>query len=195
MSDKYTIRDQTKAHFITLTVVGWIDVFTRLNQKNMIIDALRFCQENKGLIIYAYCLMPSHLHMICQAQENAVLSDILRDLKKFTSKKIIKLLHDEPESRKEWMTKLFEDACRHLKRNVQYKVWQDGNQSKELFSNKFIWQKLNYIHMNPVTDKIVARPYDYLFSSARNYAGLDSLLDVTLLSPELKTTSKTSESF
>lgn len=187
MSDKYKIRDNDKAYFLTLTTVGWVDVFTRKEQKLMMLNSLRYCQEHKGLVIFAYCLMPSHLHMICKADEGFNLSDILRDFKKFTSKKIIQLITEEPESRREWLLKLFSDACEHLKREQKFKVWQDGNQAKELFSNKFLYEKLNYIHQNPVEDLIVEKPEDYIFSSARNYADIDSYIDVCLLDQKLIT--------
>ncbi len=184
MSDKYKIYEQDKAYFITMTVVGWIDVFTRLNQKQAIIDSLSYCQKNKGLIIYAYCLMPSHLHAIVQAKDGVMLTDILRDLKKFTSKKIIELVITEPESRREWMLREFEKARGHLKRSQHYKVWQDGNHAEIVFTNRFLRQKLDYLHNNPVTDMIVDEPWHYWFSSAGNYAGLDFLLPVELVTIE-----------
>jgi REP element-mobilizing transposase RayT len=52
--------------FVTLTVVGWIDVFTRDVYSKEIIKNLSFCQQNRGLGIVAYVLMPSHLHMVCR---------------------------------------------------------------------------------------------------------------------------------
>ncbi len=72
-----------KSYFITITTIGWIDVFTRVNQKQAIINSLKYCQVNKGLEIFAYCLMPSHLHLICSAKEGLILADIMRDFKKF----------------------------------------------------------------------------------------------------------------
>jgi REP element-mobilizing transposase RayT len=194
VSDKYKIRDNDKAYFVTLTTVGWIDVFTRKGQKLMIIDSLKYCQEKKGLVVFAYCLMSSHLHMICKADNDLKLSDILRDFKKFTSKKVIQQIQEEPESRREClpagkagMLKLFSEACSQLKREQNYKVWQDGNQAKEIFSNGFLHEKLNYIHQNPVEDLIVVNAEDYLFSSARNYADLDSYIDVCLVDQKLIT--------
>lgn len=187
MSDKYKIRDNDKAYFVTLTTVGWVDIFTRKEQKLMIVNSLRYCQQKKGLIIFAYCLMPSHLHMICKADDGYNLSDILRDFKKFTSKQIVDQIIEEPESRREWMLKLFSEACDHLKREQKYKVWQEGNQAKEIVTNKFLNEKLNYIHQNPIQDLIVENPEDYLFSSARNYAGLGSCLDVLLVDQRLIT--------
>jgi putative transposase len=184
MSDKYKIRDNDKAYFITSTIVGWIDVFTRANHKMLIVQSLRHCIKNKGLSIYAWCLMPSHLHMICRAENGFHLSDILRDFKTYTSKKIIEQIEEEPESRREWMLEYFSNACKHLKSGQKYKVWQDGNHNEEIFTNKFLYEKLEYIHNNPVKDLIVENAWEYLFSSARNYADMNGLLEVKVLGPK-----------
>ena len=181
MSTKYKATTTEDAYFITITVVGWIDVFTRLNQKNAIVEALHYCQINKGLEIYAYCMMHSHIHLLCKATDGFVLSDVMRDFKKHTSKKIVQLLTEEPESRREWMLDYFKKACKDLKRQQHYKVWQDGYHAEHIFSNKFIKQKIAYIHNNPVKDKTVTLPEDYYFSSARNYAGLENELDIIIL--------------
>ena len=181
MSTKYKATTTDEAYFITITTVGWIDVFTRLNQKNNIIQALNYCQQNKGLEIYAYCIMHSHIHILCKGTDGVILSDIIRDFKKYTSKKIIQTIAEEPESRREWMLDYFKKSCEHLKRNQEYKVWQDGYHAEIVSSNYFIKQKIDYIHNNPVKDKIVAQPEDYYFSSARNYAQLSNDLEVVLL--------------
>ncbi|MCK5028258.1 MAG: transposase [Bacteroidales bacterium] len=187
MSDKYKIRDNDKAYFITITTDGWIDVFTRKNQKLLIIDSLKYCQNNKGLIVFGYCLMSNHLHMICKADDGYDLSNILRDFKTFTSKSIIMKINEEPESRREWMLEYFSNACRHLKKEQKYKVWQDGNQAKEIYSNKFLFEKLNYMHQNPVKELIVENHEDYIFSSARNYAGLENNLEIVMVDNKLIT--------
>ncbi|MDD7885222.1 transposase [Flavivirga sp. 57AJ16] len=181
MSTKYKATMTDTGYFITITTVGWVDVFTRLKQKFVITDAIRYCQKYKGLELYAYCIMPSHIHMLCKAKEGFLLSNIMRDFKKFTSKKIVDTIANYPESRREWMLDYFKKACEHLKRSQQFKVWQDGYHAEICSSNKFIKQKLDYIHNNPVKDKIVSNPEDYVFSSARNYASLDSELDVVML--------------
>jgi REP element-mobilizing transposase RayT len=180
MSDRYKITDQNAPYFITMTIVGWIDIFTRKEQKFIIIDSLKHCQQYKGLVIFGWCLMPSHLHLICAAAANVGMSDILRDFKKFTAKAIIKQIMDGQESRREWILQQFREACSHLKREQDYKVWQDSNQAKIIYSNKFFYEKLNYIHNNPVEDMLVAKPEEYMFSSARNYAGLDYLLEIVV---------------
>lgn len=181
MSTKYKATTTEECYFVTITTVGWIDIFTRLNQKYNIINALNYCQQNKGLEIYAYVIMSSHVHLLCKATKGFILSDIIRDFKKFTSKKIIQTCIEEPESRREWMLQYFNKACEHLKRNQKYKVWQDGYHAELIYSNSFIKQKVDYIHNNPVKDKIVAYSEDYYFSSARNYAALDNDLEIVLL--------------
>ena len=89
MSTKYKATTTEDAYFITITTVGWVDVFTRLNQKQIIIQALHYCQVQKGLEIYGYCIMHSHIHLLCKAINGFILSDVMRDFKKHTSKKII----------------------------------------------------------------------------------------------------------
>lgn len=188
MSSKYKVRDNTKAYFITITIVGWVDVFTRPIQKERLIESLKHCQEKKGLIIYGWCLMSNHLHMICQsADEEISLASIIREFKTFTAKQIIKTLKEERESRREWILAIFSEACEHLKREQRYKVWQNGYHGEEIYTQHFLEQKLDYIHDNPVKIGIVKKAEDYLYSSARNYASLESLLDVELLTITWKT--------
>lgn len=178
MSNKYKVFDNTKAHFITITVIDWIDLFTRLKYKHILVESLAYCQNHKRLQIYAWVLMPSHLHMICKSENDSALSDIMRDFKTFTSKAILKAVVNEPESRREWLLEKFAKACEHLSRKQQYKVWQNGYHAEEIRTNDFLKTKLNYIHQNPVKDEIVEHPEDYLYSSARNYAELEYKLEI-----------------
>jgi REP element-mobilizing transposase RayT len=185
MSTKYKIWDQRKPYFLTLTVVGWIDVFTRKNHKLTVINSLQYCQKDKGLTIFGYCLMSSHLHLIARTESDYSLSDILRDFKKFTSKALIKEILNETESRRDWMLDYFTKAGDSNK--INYKLWQEGNHPEEITSNRFFSEKLDYIHNNPVNELIVERPEDYYFSSARNYAGLDNPLEIIKETVPLKT--------
>jgi len=78
------------------------------------------------------------------------------------------------------MLEYFSKACEHLKSGQKYKVWQDCNHSEEIFSNSFLYEKLDYIRNNPIKEMIVANVWDYLFSSARNYADKDGLIDICI---------------
>jgi putative transposase len=177
-SEQYFVRNENEMYFITSTIVEWVDVFTRPVYKNIIVDSLKYCQEHKGLDIYAWVLMSNHLHAIVSAREGYKLSDILRDFKKFTSKRIIDAIKEEPESRRDWLLYRFEYAGKFRTNIENYKVWQDGNHAKECFSPDFTIEKLVYIHNNPVRALIVETPEHYLYSSARNYAGLKGLLEI-----------------
>jgi REP element-mobilizing transposase RayT len=174
----YQINDQTKAHFITSTVIDWVDVFSRKVYKDIVIESLKYCIKNKGMILYGYVIMSNHIHMVVQS-ENGKLSDLIRDFKKFTARKILDTIEaSETESRKDWMLKRFEFACRSHSRNEKYQFWQYGNHPEEIYTEKFLWQKLDYIHLNPVRAGIVAKASDYLHSSASNYVNDTGLLEI-----------------
>jgi len=170
------------AYFLTMTVVNWIDVFTRPDYKHIIVDALKYNQKNKGLLIYGWCLMSNHLHLIAEADEGYHLSNILRDFKKFTSKAIVQEIQDNPvESRKKWLLNQFEYAGKYKSDIKNFKFWQDGNEAKEIHSTAFLEQKLDYIHENPVKAEIVEYAHEYLYSSAKNYAGETGLFEIVLI--------------
>ncbi|QHL87361.1 transposase [Nibribacter ruber] len=168
-------------HYLTLTVVDWIDVFTRPIYRHIILDSLKFCQERKGLELYAWVLMSNHLHMIAAAKDGFHLSDILRDFKKFTSRSIVTAIQMENESRREWMLHRFQFPANVHSKVINHKFWQDGNEAKEIHSNEFLQQKLDYIHQNPVRAEIVQEPEHYLYSSAIDYAGGKGLLPIILI--------------
>ena len=167
-------------HFLTMTVVDWIDVFTRPRYAQSIVDSLAFCQKEKGLVLYAYVIMPNHIHMIVRGKENS-LSNILRDFKQFTSRRIIEQIKKEPESRREWMLERFRKSAVVGNRVRYFQFWQQGSHPIVCFSEKFTRQKLNYIHQNPVKARLVWSPEDYVWSSAIDYAGGKGLLDVVML--------------
>ncbi len=183
---KQTIKTD-RAYALTLTVEKWVDVFTRKNHRDALIESLRYCQKHKGLIVYAYCIMSNHVHLIAATHEPFLLEETIRDFKKFTSKKIIEQLHAEPESRSEWMLPMFASSAKPSTKHTFYKFWKTGNHAIELYNEKFTWDKINYIHNNPVKAGLVREPQDWIYSSATNYFGLESVLDVEIVSPRLIT--------
>ena len=185
MSHGCKITDQDGVHYMTFQIVEWVDLFTRQIYRDIVTDSLRFCQENKGLTIYAWVLMSNHLHIILQSETNK-LSDTVKEFKSYTAKEILKTIKEERESRREWMLNIFEFAAKKHKRNEHYQVWKHDNHPELIFSNKFLDKKINYIHDNPVRAGIVGRQEDYLYSSARDYAGEKGLLDVFFLGPPLE---------
>ena len=87
-------------------------------------------------------------------------------------------IKEYPESRKEWILWMFERAAKKHKRNSKYQVWTHDNHPEELESNKFLDQKLDYVHQNPVRNGIVQNPEDDLYSSAMDYAGMPGYLEI-----------------
>ena len=177
MKEGYVIRDQTLPHFITATVVDWIDVFTRQTYRDIVIESLDYCIKNKGMILYGYVIMSNHIHLIIQSEEGK-LSDLIRDFKKFTAKSILEKTQNSPESRKEWMLERFKLAAQTHSRNKKYQFWQYGNHAEEIYSNEFMWSKLDYLHLNPVRSGHVSKASDYIYSSAGNYVNNSGLLTV-----------------
>jgi REP element-mobilizing transposase RayT len=187
MSEKYKSHEKDKAYFVTFTIVRWIDVLKDDYYKMIIVNAVKFYQQNRGLLVYAYCIMPNHVHMIIQSNGDETVSEVLRDLKKFTSVEIIKKLKSENAEFNSHALTVFKAEANTIKRNKNYKVWQDGNHPMVLYGNKFIRQKLNYIHNNPVKAGIVEKAEDYLFCSTRNYAELSYVLECIPISGEVIT--------
>ena len=180
----YKIKDQYQTYFVTLTIVGWVDLFTRFECRNILIESMSYCQSNKGLSIHAYVIMGSHIHLIITAHEHTDgLSSIIRDFKKHTSKQIINWIEkDKKESRSDWLKVIFKYHAKHNKNNTTYQVWQQNNQPKACLHPKFTNQKIFYIHNNPVLSKIVDKPEDYIYSSAKNYLGHnDCILEVDII--------------
>jgi len=186
MSSSYKIIEQDKPYFLTLQVINWIDVFTRRSYKDIIIKNLKYCQKKKGLEIFAYVIMSNHIHLLVKARYGN-LSEVLRDFKSYTSKAILEKIDSTNESRKNWMLNQFSLAAKIHSRNKFYQLWTHENHAELIYSNKFIDQKLTYIHNNPVKSGIVVKAEDYLYSSARNYAGESTVIDVELLTLQIKT--------
>jgi len=160
--------------FVTLTVVGWIDVFVRREYCDCLVQNLRYCQEKKGLQLYAYCIMSSHVHLIA-ATETSILSNILRDFKSYTAKQLIQLITNNPqESRKEWLLFLFRHFAKNTA-NTENQFWQPHNHPIDLTSNTLIDQKVNYIHENPVKSGLVNEAQDYFYSSANSLSPIKVL--------------------
>ncbi|WP_187262456.1 REP-associated tyrosine transposase [Pontibacter beigongshangensis] len=182
MQSGYQIRNQNGIYFITFAVVEWVDVFTRKEYADLVVESLQYCQKQKGLLLYGWCLMSNHLHLIASAQEGSALSDIIRDFKKFTSSSILKAIEQNTqESRRNWMLWIFRTAGEKNGKNTRHQFWRHDNHPIELLTNKFKDEKLHYLHQNPVTAGLVAEAEHYLYSSAIDYAGGKGLLTVVFL--------------
>lgn len=178
----HKIINQNGIHFLTMTIVGWINILDREEYKQIIIESFKFCQINKGLAINAFVIMSNHIHLICFAKEHYALSDVIRDFKKFTSKAIIdKIIESSTESRKAWILDQLKKFGTANSKNKTFQLWQNDNKPIELVTEKWTKQKLAYIHLNPVRYGYVAKAEHYLYSSAVAYIGLEGLVELELL--------------
>ena len=144
MSRKFKIRDQEAVHFVTFTTIQWLDIFIRVEYRDIFLDSIRYCQKNKGLEVYAYCIMSSHVHMIIARHGPQQLEHVIRDIKKFTSFKIIEAIRNNPqESRRELLMWLFEKAGTSNPNNTRYQFWQQHSHPIELNTNEKLDQRLD----------------------------------------------------
>lgn len=181
MSRKYKFYNETGVYLISFSTVNWIDVFTRKMYKDILMDSINYCVENKGLEVYAWVIMSNHVHFVVRTR-GAALEYIFRDLKKFSSKAIYKAIEENPqESRKEWMLWMFEHAGKKNPNNKNFQFWQQHNQPEELSKAFAIDNAINYIHENPVRAGIVHRAEDYTYSSAYDYAGGKGFVKMELM--------------
>ncbi|WP_245574921.1 transposase [Flavobacterium tegetincola] len=116
MSEKYKVIDSTVPTFITITIADWVDLLTRPIYCNIIDESLNYCIEKKGLSVHPYVYMTSHIHLIVTAFEGA-LQNVIRDFKKFTSKKLIEAIPENPESRREWLLKKFSYEAKKIRKS------------------------------------------------------------------------------
>ncbi|KAF0199661.1 MAG: hypothetical protein FD166_89 [Bacteroidetes bacterium] len=184
MSSGYKILETEGAYFLTFQIVGWVDIFTRKVYRDIVIDSLEYCRKNKSLNIFAYVIMSNHIHILAQSGQGD-LSGFIRDFKSYTCKQFMSEILKSSESRRDWMKLIFEYHGKY-KAKQQYQFWTNNNHAELIYSQKFIEQKVNYIHYNPVKNGLVEKPEDYLYSSARNYADKDALLDVIILNLGVK---------
>ena len=181
MSRNYKIRDQTKLYFVSFAVVNWIDVFVRREYKDVVVESLQYCIKHKGLEVYAWCIMTSHIHLIIGSNKEPI-EGILRDLKRHTAKAILRIIEEHnQESRKEWMLWMFRRAGSRNPSIETFQFWQHHNHPIELSNNQMMQQRLDYLHQNPVEAGFVEAPQEYRYSSAIDYTGEKGLIDITLI--------------
>ncbi len=178
MSRNYKFHNPEGIYFVSFAVVEWLDVFTRNEYKNIVLKSLEYSRKEKGMEIFAWCIMTNHIHLIFRSIKGQKPELLLGDIKRYTSKAIVKAIKDNlKESRKEWLLEQFKKAGSKSSNVNKYQFWRHDNKPIELWSNKVIDEKINYIHNNPVEEGLVFKAEDYLYSSAIDYAGEKGILD------------------
>ena len=178
MSRNYKFHNAEGLYFISFATVFWVDVFVRKAYFDCIVDNLNQCVDNKGMEIYAWCIMPSHIHLVFRSTIQKP-DELIRDFKSYTSKQLIKLIEENTqESRREWLLNSFKKAAASNSNNTKNQFWQQHNHPIELWSTHVIKQKIDYTHNNPVEAGFVEFDHEYLYSSARDYRDIKGLVKV-----------------
>ncbi|MDP4272610.1 MAG: transposase [Bacteroidota bacterium] len=179
MSRKYKFRNPEAVYFVSFATVNWIDVFTRREYKDIVVDSLNYCIREKGLIVYAWVIMSNHVHLVIEGREVA-LENVLRDMKKHTANEILDAIKkNQQESRREWMLWMFERAGKKNPNNSKYQFWQQHNQPIELTRHAYgIDAAIDYVHENPVKAGFVSQAESYPYSSAVDFAGGKGLVNI-----------------
>ncbi len=169
---RYRIFETEYPYFLTNTIVGWLPVFTRTEAVEILFEAWRFHQQNSELQIFGYVVLENHFHLIARAPK---LSGVLQSMKSFTARQIIDLL--KRRNAEVLLQQLHTHKLAH-KTESDFQVWQEGSHPQQIQNDEMMWQKLEYIHNNPVVRGYVDDPLHWRYSSARNYARRPGLIDV-----------------
>lgn len=169
MATRYRFGESYVPHFVTTSVVNWIDALSRPAYKDIIISSLKYCIGHKNLVVHAWVIMNNHIHLVVSAKKDADLPGIMRDFKKHTAKELLKAIDSPLESRRDWMMWLFSAAGKNNPNNLHYQFWQQDNHPVMLTKGTEMRQKIDYIHDNPVRAGIVYKAEEYKYSSAIDY--------------------------
>jgi putative transposase len=172
MRTRYRIFEEEYLYFLTCTIVGWLPVFTRNETVDIVLECWRYLQSNRDFKLFGYVILENHLHLIASAPQ---LSTVIKSFKAYTAQRILRLL--ENKAAHILLKQLRAHKLRHKARS-QYQLWQEGSHPKQISNDETMWQKLEYIHNNPLNRGYVDDPLHWRYSSARNYAGLPGLIEV-----------------
>jgi putative transposase len=170
---RYRFGEPGSPHFLTCTVVGWLPVFTRPETVQVLFDSWQFLQDQKRMDLLGYVVLENHIHFIASAE---ALPKEVGHFKSYTARRIIDYLI---ERRVRTLLDGLEFHKSRHKADRPYQLWQEGSHPKVIEDEEMMRQKLAYIHDNPLKRGYVSDPTHWRYSSARNYAGIESLVSVT----------------
>jgi putative transposase len=129
---RYKIYNTELPHFLTMTVVDWLQIFSNLEVMVIILDSLRYLQERKKAKLYAYVVMKNHLHCIVLSDE---LNNVIRSFKSYTARAIIDYFKEHKNDH--IIDKLRQNKLRY-KTASEYQVWQEGSHPEEITTDEMM---------------------------------------------------------
>ena len=167
--------NQGPVFYITTVVQGRLPIFVRPAYVIPLFDSLIYYRSSYNFKLLGYVCMPDHLHLLIWPQQAADLDAILRDFKGFTAKRIVRQAEAEKNSA---FLAQFASAGEEPKRG-DHKVWQASFWEQDVYSARYLRDRLVYLHRNPVRAGLVEKPEDYPYSSYRTYlTGEEWLIEV-----------------
>lgn len=148
--------------FVTATCLDFAHLFARPELRTLMTRSLLETCKREEATLHAFVTMTHHFHALLTPRQDQTISDLMRCIKSISARQINPLLR--------------EDELRQLAQQTGLggrTLWQRGFRGLAVTSEEFYWQKLNYIHANPVRANLVTSSEEYLWSSKRLYeAGL-----------------------
>jgi REP element-mobilizing transposase RayT len=157
---------------MTMTIVDWLPIFANPDVAEIVLVSLRYMQEEKQAMLYAYVLMENHLHIIVQCDN---LSEVIRAFKSYTARTILDYFIERKNTA--LLDKLRYNKLKH-KTKSDYQLWQEGSHPEEITTDEMMHKKVEYIHNNPVRRGYIDEAKEWRYSSARNYEGEQGLVHV-----------------
>ena len=171
MAIRYNHNDIYSMYFCSFTCYKWIPLFKYCNAADIIYNWFKVLKEKYKTDVVAYVIMPNHLHCILYFAETGFnLNKIISNGKRFMAYEIIKRLKEKESN--DILHVLAENLTEREKKKGQlHKVFTNSFDAKPIYSDKFLQQKLDYIHHNPISGKwnLVNDFTDYEHSSASFY--------------------------
>ncbi len=170
--DRYKILDPAAPYFVTCTALQWLPLFAQPAHARILLDSLQYLQSEAGLTLYGYVILENHCHLLGRSPN---MGKTLASFKSYTAREIVDRLAERHSPALELLA--FHKA-RH-KTDREHQVWQEGSHPEQVEGEAMMLQKLTYIHNNPVARGNVDDPLHWRYSSARNYSGMQGLIEVT----------------
>ena len=170
---RYKLYESIYPYFITSSFVLGLPLFSKPEIAKIVLNAFKYHRKKNNLRIYACCLMENHFHLIAEHTE---LNKCMQSIKSYSAKQILDFLRKK--NNKFYLSQL-RFSKKRWKNESYYQVWQEGYHPKQVSFKNTLEQKVKYIHFNPVQRGYVDKPEDWRYSSARNYMGINGLIEVS----------------
>jgi hypothetical protein len=176
----YEYKNMSTGYFVSLYTRDWVDIFERPVYKQLIVHSLNHFSDQKGLVVYAWCLMSSHLFLLIRSDGMVPVQELVTAFRVFTEEKILAAADTEPEPRRKWILSHFRAPAGFMGLQREWQLWEEQWQPIhiDMANAEELLQQFEFIHQQPVHELIVDAAPDYRYSSARDYAGSKGLVQI-----------------